>query len=204
MPAFLSNAVSMFVTMQLLNAIDNLTVVSDALCGVVQTSEEQLGGYSPVAHGLASKEEEDVFLSVVSQTPSDGIVERAESPGRGGSGAEQEEDEELRMLLRGGDSTVSSLVLQRGEKWSKEKLRKWVRQRKRKKMSEFAEMRENRSSAGTRSLRSLPAPDDVSHGPGGVKVRDSTRSPNGGVLNHTMMFFTQVQTSPALREEKRQ
>lgn len=157
--------------LQLLNTIDNLTKVSDALCGVVQSSEEQLN-HPPVSHDLTSREEEDLFRSIVTCTPSDGV----ESPGKGVSGEEREEedDEELRMLLRGGDTTVSSLVLHKGEKWSKENLRKWMSQRKKTKLTEFAEMRESRSSTGTRSLKASPAVDGLSScGPGDVKVREA-------------------------------
>lgn len=147
-------------------------MVSDALCGVVQSSEERLD-CSPVSLESTMKErEERLFLSIAPQTSSpalfddvDGATEGVESPEKG-EGLEkvedEEEDEELRMLLREGDSTVSALVLYKGEKWSKEKLRKWVGQRKRKKLAEFAEMREGRRVAGGRDQLT---PDGISRGP---------------------------------------
>ena len=55
------------------------------------------------------------------------------------------DDEELKTIkekVSHGDSTVSSLVLQREERWSKEKLRKWVKEKKGKKLAEFVGLRE--------------------------------------------------------------
>lgn len=155
-------------------------MVSDALCGVAQSSEE----HSPIS--LDSKKEQDLFLSILSRTPSpalcsgkEGIADDVDSLGKSQTEArkleeeeEEEEDEELRELLRERHSTVSGLVLHRREKWSKEKLRKWIKQRKRKKMAEFAELRE---STSTRA-RSQRSPEGFSHGSRGVKVRHTLRS----------------------------
>jgi hypothetical protein len=150
-------------------------MVSDALGGV-----EQLN-YSPMS--IDSKKEEELFRSIMTQTPSPTHMETTElePPGNNQSGPwtieeeieerkeeeeEEEEDEELRQLLRQGDSTVSSLVLQRREKWSKEKLRKWINQRKKKKLAEFAELR---GSKNTR-LRPQQSPKALIHSPGSMKV----------------------------------
>ena len=158
--------------LQLLNTIDSLTKVSDALCGVAQSSEGQLN-CSPMS--MDSKKEEELFRSIISRTPSPFQFSDETSEGSGVRNIEEErgeveemeeeeeeeEDEELMGLLRGGGNTISALVLHRPEKWSKEKLRKWVNQRKRKKLKEFTALR---SSKGAR-VRRTPE-----RSPGGVKV----------------------------------
>lgn len=148
-------------------------MVSDVVCGEVQSSEEQLD-HSPMSHPMSHdhiREEEEEEMDSLFGTPNtvlgvEGHVFPAAFEGRSeGRGRDEEdarklskkghsalelhegegEEDDARKLLKQGDSTVSALVLHKGEKWSKEKLRMWVNQSKRKKLAEFVEMRGTKS-----------------------------------------------------------
>ena len=133
--------------MQLLHTIDNLAMVSDALSGTVQSSED----HTPLL--LSQDEDElvddDLLLKLLPTSSSPRLkmprlpledlieltAERDVSLPVQFVEAREVVEGELRegKLADKGDTTVSSLVLNRGEKVSKEELRRFVGQRKKQK-----------------------------------------------------------------------
>lgn len=145
----------------MLDAIDRLTKLSDTLSGGIESSDEH-SEHSPTLQ--RQKQHDD--------GNTEGITPRTSSPKPGYSssndvdgverdvipvGSDEDDTKARNLRKRKGDSTVSALVLHKGERWSKDNIRQWVDTKKRKKLSEFVELREGKVGTGSRTaLRSSP------------------------------------------------
>ncbi len=132
-------------------------MVSDAIFGTVEGSEEQLeqlftSGYDDIiltesdtslndtAHLKKEPASADIAKKTQSSRSTDGLKEEITSDPSLARGSE--ESEPCRGMKKKDISSVSFMVLYKGERWKKGELRKWMNEKKKKKMVEFMEMRE--------------------------------------------------------------
>ena len=136
--------------------------MADTVSGLVTDSNGEEEEESSLDHSPFQKFPLDPLLTTSTPRPQGAQLSPRAEPRAGRAplshGVDSEEEAPEKKKRKMGGNTVSSLVLPREEKWSKEKLREYVKERKGDKLAEFVGVRESRVAKGVARMQLSPSP----------------------------------------------